>query len=71
MRFDMTQGKSPRYMVSVYGWDIEDKYYFHYLADAKALIEKLRKKLRKGTALSLWDMDKDVRKMFAKEEREQ
>ena len=66
MKIDYTKGKEPKYLVSIYGWDIEDSYYFHYYEDAKQLFESIRKHEHEGAAVSLYDLKKDVRRAFAR-----
>lgn len=67
MRFDRTKGMKARYMVNVYGQNVEDHYYYHYLNDAdKFFDELLRIPHKKGTILSIWDLQKDARKSFQK-----
>lgn len=67
MRFDYTKGKDARYMVSIYGETIEDKYYYHYHKEAKAMFEQMKKHgFEKGTALSIYDIKQDIRKAFIK-----
>ena len=67
MKFDRTKGKSPRYLVSIYGETVEDKYYYHYFREADDFFDQLlRKEWEAGTAISLYDLQKDVRKNFAK-----
>lgn len=46
MTFDMSQGSSARYQVSLYGWNIEDKYLFGSYDSAKLFYENLVIKYR-------------------------
>lgn len=65
MRFDRTKGMKARYMVNVYGQRVEDHYYYHYFKEAdKFFNELLRIPQEQGTILSIWDLQKDVRKGF-------
>lgn len=65
MRFDYTNGLPKRYIVSVYNWNVEDHYYFHYLKDAKALFDKIvHGNPETGTIISLNDLVQDKRKEF-------
>ena len=67
MRFDYTKGKSKKYVVTAYAWNVQDHYYFHYLKDAKEMLEKLKShQWEKGTILSITDMIKDQRKAFVR-----
>lgn len=65
MRFDRTKGMKARYIVTLYGWNVQDHYYFHYLKEAKELFGKLNNgKHDKGTIISLSDLVKDKRLAF-------
>lgn len=67
MRFDRTQGKEARYLVGVYGWNVQDYYYYHEYREAKAMFEQLKAhKWAKGTALHITDMKRDVRKDYVR-----
>lgn len=67
MRFDHTEGKKAKYMVSLYGWNVHDVYYYHYGREAKAAFEALKGKPNKpGTVISIYDMVTDTRKAFYK-----
>ena len=55
-----------RYMVSLYGWNVEDHYYYHYFNKAKKLYESLKAEQKPGTTLSIYDIAKDIRKEFSK-----
>ena len=66
MRFDNTEGKNPKYMVTVYGWSIEDHYYYAEYRRALNMFKKLRDSVPGGTSVSLYDMVKDVRKEYAR-----
>ena len=65
MRFDCTNGKTARYIVSVYNWNIDDHSYYHYYKDAKILFDKLKARdFENGTVISIYDLIKDQRKEF-------
>ena len=66
MRFDRTEGKTERYVVSLYGENVEDHYYYHYYNKAKKLYESMRGEQKPGTVLSIYDVEKDIRKEFSK-----
>lgn len=66
MRFDMTQGKSPRYMVSIYRWNVSDYYYFNTYREAKNLYDKV-KDTEQGI-ISLYDIKNDIRKEYTRKE---
>ena len=67
MRFDRTNGKEARYMVTLYGWNIEDHYYCDSYKIAKKIFDEISHKYHeKGVALSIYDMKKDIRKAFIK-----
>lgn len=67
MKFDHTQGKEARYIVSIYAWNVNDMYYYHTFKDAKALYNRIKEEgLERGTILSISDMKKDIRKGFYK-----
>lgn len=67
MRFDRTKGLKAKYIVTLYGWNVDDRYYCHYFRDAKAIFESIKAKgLEKGSATSIYDLEKDERKAFAK-----
>lgn len=67
MRFNCTKGKSAKYIVSLYGWDIEDRWYYHYFKDAKARFKQIMvSQLKEGYVASIFDLEKDERKAFAK-----
>lgn len=66
MRFDHTRGKTAKYVVNLYAWNVEDHSYFHYYKEAKALFDRLKKKQDNGTTLSIYDLQKDERKAFAR-----
>lgn len=68
MRFDYTKGKKARYVVSLYGWNIEDHYYFNNYKEAGEMYKQLLKKHKDevATCLGIYDLDKDIRKAFAK-----
>lgn len=67
MRFDRTKGQTAKYLVSIYGETVEDKYYYHYFKEADKFFNSLLRCVwEAGTAISLYDMQKDVRKAFIK-----
>ena len=67
MKYDYTRGQSPRYLVSIYGFDVEDKYYYHYYSHARILFNKLVWKYAgRGYAISISDLATDTRKDFFK-----
>ena len=67
MRFDRTSGKEARYMVTLYGWNVEDHYYCDSYKAAKKIFDGIsHKDHEKGVALSIYDMKKDIRKAFIK-----
>ena len=66
MRFDNTNGKKARYIVSLYGWNVDDRHYYHYYKDAKEMFEKIKVRAKDGCAASIYDLEKDERKAFAK-----
>lgn len=68
MRFDYTKGQSAKYLVSVYYGMLEDHYYFHYYKDAKKLFEDLKSKKEDlgGASVSINDLEKDIRKDYAR-----
>lgn len=66
MRFDYTKGKSARYLVSLHGWDVVDRYYFHYFKEAKDLFEQVKaNQLKEGHKVSIYDLKTDELKAFA------
>jgi hypothetical protein len=67
MRFDYTHGKGAKYLVSLYGFNVEDKYYCDTYKEAKRIFNSIKMgKHAEGTVVSLTDMQKDYRKMFFK-----
>ena len=69
MRFDFTKGKTAKYMVSIYMPDgCYDHLYYHSHREAKEKFDKLSKSghYEKGTAMSLYDIQKDIRKEYAR-----
>ena len=65
MKFDYTNGKTAKYGVTVYSWNVNDINYFHYLKDAKAFFEKLKnKEYEPDTIISIYDLKKDIRKSY-------
>ena len=67
MRFDYTEGKTEKYIVSLY-WDERnsDHFYFHEYRKAKNKFDKLKDNALKGATITLYDLIKDVRKEFVK-----
>lgn len=56
-----------RYMISVFGKNIRNQFYCHYLADAKELFEKLiREPYKRGVAVSIYDLTTNARKAYKK-----
>lgn len=67
MKFDRTHGKEAMYMVSIYAFNVQDQYYFHYFKDAKKFFdEMLQVPQGKGVVISIWDIKNDIRKAFKK-----
>lgn len=66
MRFDYTDGKKAKYIVNHYNWNVEDHSYYHSYSEAKEAFERLKKVVQKGGVVSIYDMEKDVRKAFHK-----
>ena len=67
MRFDCTHGNKAKYIVSLYGWDVEDHFYCDTFKNAKRIFNIAKgTKFRKGTALSLYNIQKDIRKEYVK-----
>lgn len=65
MKFDCTHGKKAKYLVSLYGDTVEDKWYCSSYWEAKKIFDKVKLMYQpSGTILSLADMVKDVRKEF-------
>lgn len=68
MTFDYTHGQTPKYLVSVYGFNVEDKYYYHYYHRARLHFMTLIDRYRgMGFAISISDLITDERKEFFKE----
>ena len=67
MKFDRTNGKTAKYVLTIYGERVEDHYYYHYYKEAdKHFDQLLRCVWDKGTILSIYDLKKDVQKNFIK-----
>lgn len=67
MRFDYTHGEGAKYLVSLYGFNVEDHYYYHTYREAKRAFKTIKdSKQAEGTILSLTDIVKDCRKEFMK-----
>ena len=58
MKFDYTKGKTAKYRVTIYSWNVNDIYYFHYLSEAKAFLKKLKnKEYEPDTIISIYDLE--------------
>lgn len=67
MNFDYTKGKSPRYMVFVYRGFTNDRYFVHDYSTAKKLFDELKaQEAGSDSVVSIYDVEKDIRKEFAK-----
>lgn len=67
MNFDYTHGRGAKYLVSLYGFNVEDRYYCDTYKEAKRIFKAIKdSKQTEGTVLSLTDMVKDFRKEFIK-----
>lgn len=69
MRFDFTKAKKAVYMVSVYMPDgCTDHLYYHYYKEAKKKFNYLISSgfYEKGTAFSIYNMERDIRKDYKK-----
>ena len=67
MRFDYTQGRPAKYLVSVYAFNVHDLYFYADYKAAKAGFNELGKTPHdRGTVLSLYDLKNDVRKEFTR-----
>ena len=67
MKFDCTHGKKAKYLVSLYGWNVEDKWYCNTYGEAKRIFNEIKSVYQSsGTILSLTDMVKDIRKEFVR-----
>lgn len=64
MRFDRTEGKKAKYMVSIHYWNNSDQIYFHYYKDAKAYFDSKNPVDFKGAAVNLYDITNDIRKAY-------
>lgn len=67
MKFDFTKGQPAKYMVSVYDpAGCHDQLYYHYFKEAKAELCRLKESgfYEKGTIISIYDLQKDIRKEF-------
>ena len=54
MVFNNSKGNE-RYILSAYGWNVEDKYIYDDLQEAEEKLERLKVILEKGIALSIYD----------------
>jgi 5-bromo-4-chloroindolyl phosphate hydrolysis protein len=54
MVFNNSKGNE-RYILSAYGWNVEDKYIYDDLQEAEEKLERLKAILEKGIALSIYD----------------
>lgn len=62
MRFDYTNGKTAKYILSIYSDVIADHYYYADLASARKLFNKLTSaELPRGTSVHIYNLKKDVR----------
>ena len=67
MRFDRTDGKKARYMVSIYRGMVNDQIYYHYYKQAKACFDGIKNGgAETGNIISVYDLSKDTRKDFAR-----
>ena len=67
MKFNYTHGNKAKYMVNLYGWDVEDHYYCDTYKAAKKLFDSIRERdHEEGTVLSITDLTKDIRKEFVR-----
>ena len=64
MEFDYTNGNKPRYLVSFYGGDVKDKWYYDKYRKAKEKFNEVKKRQSRGTILSLIDVVRNARKEF-------
>ena len=68
MKFDCTGGKPAKYAVRKYSWNVNDTFYYSDYKSAKAKLNELAEATtEKGTVLSLYDINKDIRKEFIKQ----
>lgn len=67
MNFNYTHGNKTKYIVSLYGWNVEDHYYCDTYKGAKRIFDSIKgKKHESGTTLTIADAVKYVRKEFIK-----
>lgn len=73
MKFYFTRGdKKPKYMVSIYAWNVQDQVFYKYYRDAVNCFNKQVAKKRDGwCCISLYDLRTDEKKMFFKYEAEE
>ncbi len=65
MIFDFTHGKEVKYMVMYYYWNGFDRVYYHTYKEAKEGFERaITQEHEEGTAISLYDIKKDIRKAY-------
>lgn len=64
MRFDFTHGKPAKYMVSLYGWNVEDHIYFSEWEAARDCFERKKGNITAGQSLSLVDMANDFQMQY-------
>lgn len=58
MKFDYTKGRDARYKVTIYGWNVEDTYFFHTHDEAKRFYDKLKAKpIERGYIISIREVD--------------
>lgn len=58
MKFDYTTGNGANYKVTVYGWNVEDTYYFDSYDRARGFFDGLVKgNFESGTVISIRDVN--------------
>ena len=55
MKFNYTHGKTARYIVSLYKFNCNDKYYCHYYTDAERIFNSIISREKDGTC-SIYDL---------------
>lgn len=74
IKVDFTNGEKANYMVNLYIWDEESgmlskgyHMYYHSFAEAKSKFKELSDQpMGSNTVISVYDMHKDIRKLFKK-----
>ena len=67
MRFYYNKEKEPKYMVSLYAWNIEDHWYYDNMRQAKDKVMNLTEtEWESDVTISLHNMRRDERKIFIK-----